>query len=85
MLAIVPSAGPFIPAILVSGLTALIAVFAISRGYLRRGILTIYFALSAAIVSPAIIDVDGLEFWIVALHVLGGISALGLYWDFNRR
>jgi hypothetical protein len=85
VVAIVPSAGPFTPAILISGLTALIALFAVSRGYFRRGILTIYFALSAAIVSPAFIDIAGLEFWIIALHVLGGISALVLYWDFNRR
>lgn len=84
VVAIVPGAGPFTPAILVSGLTALIAVFAISRGHLRRGLLTLYFSISAALVSPLIIDVHGLEFWVVALYGLGGISALVLYWHFNR-
>lgn len=83
--ALIPSAGPFTPAIFVSAFTALIGVAAIAAGNVRRGILTVYFALSAGIVSPVLFAVQRVEFWLLTLLAIGFLSGLVFYLNHNRR
>ena len=85
ILAVVPSAAAFTPVILISGIAALIAVVAIWRGYLRRGLLTVYFAICAFIVSPMFFDFERVEWLLVALLLAGIIGGAGALWDYKRR
>lgn len=83
--AIIPSAGSFTPAIFVSALAAVVGATAIALGQVRRGLLTIYLALSAAVVSPVLLDVPRTDVWLVTLPAMGVLLGLLLYLDYNRR
>lgn len=83
--AIVPSAGPFTPAVLFSTVAAFIAAFAIACGHIRRGSLTIYLATSAAVVSPIFTDLQRVDVWLVVLSAIGGVAGVVLYLDYHRR
>ena len=76
-LAIVPSAGPWTPAVFFSALAALVAVPVIVSGNIRRGILTVYLALSAVVVSPMFADLPQVDIWLVVLIAIGGIGGTG--------
>ena len=84
ILALIPSAAAFTPSILVSGVAAMIAVVAIQRGFLRRGLITIYFAMSAFIVSPIIFDIDSVDKYLVAFAVFGLVGSIALFWHYKR-
>jgi len=79
-----PSAGAFTPAIFLSALAALLAVFCMLHGYVRRGLIALYFACSAAIVSPLMFNVTPPDRWLVALPVFGALLAASLLWHFKR-
>ena len=83
-LAFIPSAAAFTPAVLVSGISALVAVVAIRRGFIRRGLLTIYFATCAFLVSPMIFSNQPVEKYLVALSVVGVVGSIVLYWHYKR-
>ena len=83
--AIVPSAGPFTPAVFLSGLAALVAVLAIAYGHIRRGVLTIYLALSTAVVSPIFTNLQRVEIWLVVLTAIGGVAGVVLYVGYRHR
>lgn len=84
-MAIVPSAGPFMPAIFLSACAALVGAIAIAFGHVRRGILTIYLALSAAVVSPVLLEVQRVDIWLVILPAVGALFGSLLFLDYNRR
>ena len=80
-IAIVPSAGAFTSAIFASAIAAILGLIAIGFGHKRRGILTIYLALSAAVVSPVAINVQQTEIWLIVLTTIGGLLGLILLRD----
>jgi hypothetical protein len=84
ILAFIPSAAAFTPSILVSGVAALFAVVAIQRGFLRRGLLTIYFAICAFLVSPMIFDIESVDKYLVAFPVVGLVGSIVLFWHYKR-
>ncbi len=77
--ALIPSAGPFVPALFLSGLAGVAAVFTILSGRYRRGILTVYLAISACLVSPLLFRLQRVDLWLAALIALGCIVAAALY------
>jgi len=85
VLSLLPSAAAFTPMVYVSGLTTLIAVFGIWQGHVRRGALTIFFAISAAIVSPIVFGIEPAGRWLIAQHLVGTLSAVVMYWDYRRQ
>lgn len=84
ILAFIPSAAAFTPAIVVSALAAVIAVFAIRAGHIRRAVLTIYFAVCAFIVSPIIFEIGSVDRYLVAFSGLGIVCAGIMYWQYRR-
>ena len=74
---------PFTSMAFISGLTALIAVVGIWQGYIRRGLLTVYFAIGAFVVSPIVFPVEPLEAWLVALTVIGAAGAIVMFWTYR--
>lgn len=84
VLAVVPSAAAFTPAIAISMIAALFAVFGIWRGYVRRGLLTIYFAICALIVSPVFFDLERVGWILVALLSAGVLGMAGAFWDYKH-
>ena len=84
ILAFVPSAAAFTPSILVSGAAALIAVVAIQQGFARRGLLTLYFAMCAFLISPMIFDIESVDKVFVACALFGLIGAIVLFWHYKR-
>jgi uncharacterized membrane protein len=83
-IAVVPSAGAFTPAIFVSAVAAILGLIAIGFGHKRRGVMTIYLALSAAILSPALFDMQRQEIWLIVLTTVGTLLASLLYLDYRR-
>jgi hypothetical protein len=79
-----PSAAAFTPMIFMSGLAALIALAGIWQGHYRRGLLTIFFAVGAAIVSPIVFGVEPVDRWLIALPVIGATVAAVMYWKYRR-
>ena len=77
-LALVPSAGPFTPAIGISVVAALISAYAISKGHVRRGVFAIYMALSAVVVSPLLLQVSRVDRWLIALLTIGVVLGFSL-------
>lgn len=85
IIAFVFSAAAFTAMIIVSGCAALIAVAGIRTGYVRRGVLIIYFVLCAVLVSPVIFDVEPVGQWVAALSALGILASAILYRGYLRR
>ena len=83
-IAVVPSAGAFTPAIFVSAIAAILGLITIGVGHKRRGVMTIYLALSAAVVSPALLDMQRQEIWLIVLTTVGTLLASLLYLDYRR-
>ena len=84
ILALTLSAAPFTPSIFISGVAAMIAVVAIRRGFLRRGLITLYFAISAFIVSPIIFDIESVHEYLVAFAIIGLVGSIILFWNYKR-
>lgn len=84
IISFVPSSAPLTSMVFISGLTALIAVVGIWQGYTRRGLLTIYFAIGAFVVSPIVFRVEPVEVWLVALPAIGAAGAIVMYWTYRR-
>ena len=83
-IAVVPSAGAFTPAIFVSAAAAVLGLIAIGFGHVRRGALTIYLALSAAVVSPVLLDVQREEVWLIVLTTVGTLFGSILFLNYQR-
>lgn len=84
ILAFVSTAAAFTPSILVSGIAALIAVVAIQQGFARRGLLALYFAICAFLISPMLFDIESVDKLLVACPLFGLIGAIVLYWHYKR-
>jgi hypothetical protein len=80
-----PSAAAFTPMIFVSGLATLIALVGIRQGHIRRGALTIFFAASAAVVSPIAFGVEPVDRWLIVLSLIGAMGAAVMYWGYSRQ
>ena len=85
IISFVPSAAAFTPMIFVSGLATLIALVGIWQGHFRRGALTIFFAVSAAVVSPVVFGIEPVDRWLIALPAIGATGAIVMYWSYRRQ
>lgn len=83
-IAVVPSAGAFTPAIFISAVAAVLGLVAIGFGHVRRGVLTIYLAVSAAVVSPAFLDAQREEVWLIVLITVGTLLGAILFLNYQR-
>jgi hypothetical protein len=84
IISFVLSSAPYTPMVFVSGLTALIAIVGIWQGHTRRGLLTVYFAIGAFIVSPAMLRIEPVEWWLVALPAIGAAGSIVMYWTYRK-
>jgi len=78
------SAAVFTPMIFVSGLAAMVALVGIWQGHIRRGVLTIFFSVGAAIVSPIVFGIEPVDRWLVVLPAIGASGAAVMYWQYRR-
>ena len=84
VISFVLSSAPVTSMVFMSGLIAAIAVVGIWQGHTRRGLLAIYFAIGAFIVSPIVFRVEPLMGWLVALPAIGAAGAIVMYWTYRR-
>tara|TARA_R110002073_G_scaffold60507_1_gene152123 strand:+ start:119 stop:355 length:237 start_codon:yes stop_codon:yes gene_type:complete len=55
------------------------------QGYILRGLLAVYFAIRAFIVSPVLIRLETVDGWLIAMPAFGTVGALIMYWNYRRR
>jgi len=84
VISLAPSAAAFTPMVFASAIAALVAVVGIWQGHIRRGLLTVFFAVGAALVSPTMFGVEAVEWWLIALYAVGTTSAAVMYWRYKK-
>jgi len=76
------SSAAFSPMVFVSWAAAVLGVAAVWLGYVRRGLITIYFALGATVVSPIFIENGVVDSLLIAIPVIGALIGSVSYWNY---
>ncbi len=69
------SSAAFTPMVFVAWLAAVIGAMGVWLGHVRRGLLTIYFAVGATIVSPLFMKIRSVDLLLIAIPITGALIA----------
>jgi hypothetical protein len=83
LIAYVPSAAAFTPAILLSFIACATSAVAFWFGAWRIVILTVYICAATFIASPIFIDIDDPALWMMAMAVIGICLSALLCWNYR--
>ena len=78
------SSAAFTPMVFVSWVAAILGVAAVWLGYVRRGLITIYFALGATVVSPIFIKNGVVDSLLIAIPIVGALIGFAAYWNYRQ-
>jgi hypothetical protein len=78
------SSAAFTPMVFVSWVAAVLGVAAVGLGYFRRGLITIYFALGATVVSPIFMENGVVDSLLIAIPIVGALIGCVAYWNYRQ-
>jgi len=78
------SSAAFTPAVFVAWFSVAMGAIGVWQGHLRRGFLTIYFAVGATIVSPIFMEFGAVDLLLIAIPTIGALIASVFWWNYRQ-
>jgi hypothetical protein len=78
------SSAAFTPMVFAAWFAAAIGAIGVWLGHVRRGLLTIYFAVGATIVSPIFMKIQSVDLLLIAIPIIGALIALVSWWTYRQ-
>ena len=72
------------PMVFVAWFAAAIGAIGVWLGHVRRGSLTIYFAIGATIVSPIFMGIGAVDLLLIAIPMIGALIAFVSWWNYRQ-
>jgi len=78
------SSAAFTPMVFAAWFAAVIGAKGVWLGHVRRGLLTIYFAAGATIVSPIYMKIQAVDLLLIAIPITGALMAFVSWWTYRQ-
>ena len=70
--------------VFVAWFAAAIGAIGVWLGHVRRGLLTIYFAIGATTVSPIFMEFGAVDLLLIVIPMIGALIAFVFWWNYRQ-